>query len=199
MGTMSTRQRIGVFGGTFDPIHNAHLLMARNALEEASLDRVIFVVASIPPHKQDSTHASPENRVQMVHAAIADEPGFEVSEMELHREGPSYTADTLRDLQELNPESELFMIIGEDSLVDFPKWRQPEVILEYARLLVLPRPGYNIAIHESLEGHYDMLPFQESGVSSTGVRSALEQGEPLVGMVPEQVVKMIEERGFYGS
>jgi nicotinate-nucleotide adenylyltransferase len=195
---MTQARRIGVFGGTFDPIHKAHLAMAHTAMDAGRLDTVVFMVASIPPHKQDSTHASPEDRLAMVEAAIADVEGFDVSDRELHREGPSYTADTLRDLQAEYPDAELFMIIGEDSLVDFPKWRQPEVILDYARLLVLPRPGCDTPIHASLAGHYDLLPFDESPISSTAIRHALEAGESLTAMLPAPVIQFIEDRGLYG-
>lgn len=195
---MTQSRRIGVFGGTFDPIHRAHLSMAHTAKDAGQLDTVVFMVASIPPHKQDSTHASPEDRLAMVKAAIADVDGFEVSDMELRREGPSYTADSLRDLQAENPDAELFMIIGEDSLVDFPKWRQPDVILEFARLLVLPRPGCDTPIHESLAGHYDLLPFDESSISSTAIRNAMKTGESLTAMLTPAVIQFIEDRGLYG-
>ena len=199
MVAMNQAQRIGVFGGTFDPIHNAHLSMARTAMETASLDKVLFVVSSIPPHKQNNTHASPEDRVAMVEAAIKGETRFDVSDMELRREGPSYTADTLKELQEEYPEATLFMIIGQDSLVDFPKWRQPEVIMNHAHLLVLPRQGSDTPIDSSLDGHYDMLPFVKSTLSSTKVRTAIKQGEPIDSMLPRKVEELIKERGLYGS
>lgn len=195
---MTHRQRIGIFGGTFDPIHTAHLVMARAAMDSASLDTVLFVVAAIPPHKQHATHASPEDRLAMVEAALTGEANFEASGIELEREGPSYTADTLRVLHTLHPDADLFMIIGEDSLVDFPKWREPKAILELARLLVLPRPGINVPIHPSLEGQYDFVPFEASTLSSSEVRDALEKGELLEGMLPTKVQALIEERGLYG-
>ncbi len=195
---MTHPTRIGIFGGTFDPIHHAHLAMARAAMIAGSLDTVLFVVASIPPHKQNDTHASAEDRLAMVEAAVADESGFEVSRIELDREGLSYTADTLRALHMLHPEADLFMIIGEDSLVDFPKWREPAAILDLVHLLVLPRLGIAAPIHDSLTGHYDLVPFEESAISSTGVRDALASGELLSEMIPASVLGVIEERGLYG-
>lgn len=195
---MTQPKRIGLFGGTFDPVHHAHLAIARTALDTASLDTVLFVVAAIPPHKQNDTHASPADRLAMVKAAVKNEPRFEASGIELEREGLSYTADTLRTLKTLHPEAEFFLIIGEDSLVDFPTWREPEAILDHARLLVVSRPAIEQLIHSSLEGHYDRLPFTESTLSSTQVREALAKGDPVNDALPEAVLAVIQERGLYG-
>jgi nicotinate-nucleotide adenylyltransferase len=190
--------RIGVFGGTFDPIHNAHIDIGRAARDQARLDRVLFVVAHVPPHKQDLTDASAEDRFAIVDAALADEPGIEASRIELDREGISYTADTLQTLRDLSPSAELFLIIGMDSLIDLPSWRDPDRIIECARLLVVPRPG-EWHPPEALEGRYEVIDFDQVDVSSTCVRARIERGEDLGGVVPDAAAEIIRAKGLYGS
>lgn len=190
--------RIGVFGGTFDPIHTAHIEIGRAALAQADLDRVLFVVACVPPHKQDQTDASAEDRYAIVEAALASEPGMEASRVELDRDGVSYTADTLETLHEQHPGAELFLIIGMDSLIDLPRWREPDRILKLARLLVVPRPGEWHAPAE-LDGKYDVLDFAPVDVSSTDVRARIASGQGLDGALPDAAVKLIRKKGLYGS
>jgi len=190
--------RIGVFGGTFDPIHCAHLNIGLAARDQVALDRVLFVVAHIPPHKQDSTDASAEDRYAMVSATIADEPGMEPSDLELDRDGVSYTADTLRTLRAQSPDAKLFLIIGMDSLIDFPRWREPENILALAKLIVVPRPGQWTPPSE-MEGQYQLLDFDHADISSTDVRARIESGADLDGIVPDAAAKLIREKGLYGS
>lgn len=194
---MSQPKRIGVLGGTFDPIHNTHLAMARAAMESARLDRVLFVLSARPPHKRDDTVASPEQRLEMIEAALEREAKFEACDIELHREGPSYMWETLRDLEEEHPGAEFFLIVGLDSLLDFPNWKDPEDILERARLLVAPREGDGRVVPASLEGKYDFVPFEESDVSSTDVRGRVSRGESIDALVPAGVVRLIRERGIY--
>ncbi len=196
---MSARQRIGVFGGTFDPIHNVHLNAARAALDQAHLDRVLFVVSARPPHKKDDTAATPEQRLDMVRAAIAGESRFEISDIEFHRDGPSYTHDTLAELARLNPQSELFLIIGDDSFAEFPSWRAPDAILAHAKLLVLPRPGKTRTAPDSMRGKYEYLPFQESDMSSTDIRRRVESGQSISGLVPETIEQFIHQNQLYGD
>jgi nicotinate-nucleotide adenylyltransferase len=194
---MAHSERIGVFGGTFDPIHNAHVAMAKAARDAAGLDRVLFVVSARPPHKnEEGPCASAEDRYRMVEAALCEEPGLEASRLELDRPGASYTVDTLKLLHKAEPHARLSLIVGLDSLVDLPKWRDPESILALAQLLVLPRPG-EYPIPQALEGHYQMVPFEETGISSTEVRQALSSGERVSGLVPQTVVKYIRSRGLY--
>jgi len=190
-------KRIGVFGGTFDPVHNAHLDIARAALAFAELDEVLFVVAARPPHKQSDTNATPEQRFAMVEAALESEPAMRASDLELRREGPSYTADTLRQLKNLHPGAKLFLIIGIDSLVDLPKWREPEAILERTTILVVPRPGDDWSIPEALDGKYAVLPFDQTVVSSTNVRQRLAEGSQVTDLVPRRVARLIESKGIY--
>ncbi len=194
---MAGRQRIGVFGGTFDPIHHVHLNAARAALDQAGLDRVLFVVSARPPHKKDDTVAAPEQRLAMVRAAIAGEPRFEASDVEFRREGPSYTHETLAELARLDPGSELFLIIGDDSFAEFPTWREPAAILAAATLLVLPRPGKARRAPESMRGKYEYLPFELSDMSSTEIRRRIAAGESISGLVPDAVEVLIRDTRVY--
>ena len=146
--------RIGVFGGTFDPIHAGHLAIARAAREQARLDKVLFVIAAAPPHKPGDSITPAETRVAMTAAAIAGVPGFELSRIELDRPGPSYTADTLNLLHEEMPEAQLFFIVGYDSALDLPKWRRPEEIVGAATLLIAPRPENTRPLPAFLEGRH---------------------------------------------
>lgn len=193
---MSKPERIGVFGGTFDPIHNVHLEIARAALREARLDRVLFVVSARPPHKHDTACASPEDRYTMVAAAIADEERMEPSRLEMDRKGPSYMWETLEALKVQYPKAMLFLILGADALKDLPHWRHPERIMAAARLLVVPRPGA-WDVPSSLAGHYDALRFSISPISSTEVRRRIAAGESLDHLVPSTVMRHILERGLY--
>ena len=194
---MSEQQRIGVFGGTFDPIHEAHVRIARTALKQAQLDTVLFVVAAHPPHKsRRKLQASSEERFTMVCAALADEAGLEPSRLELDREGPSYTAETLSLLQEQHPGAELYLIIGLDSLADLPKWRKPDEILARAHLLVAPRPG-EYEIPPEVEGRYTMLEMEPVEMSSTEVRQRAANGEPYGDFLPPPVREYVREHGTY--
>jgi len=188
--------RIGVFGGTFDPIHRTHVDIGRAALNHKGLDRVLFVVSADPPHKGDEITPA-DARYAMVEAALASEPGLEPCDLELHREGPSYTADTMKSLRALYPDAEFFLIIGQDALIDLPGWRSPQDILDEARLLVLPRPSEERPIPAVLEGHYEMLPFAESLMSSTEVRRRLAEGDAVADCLSPAVRDIARKRGLY--
>ncbi|NUM54690.1 MAG: nicotinate-nucleotide adenylyltransferase [Candidatus Hydrogenedentes bacterium] len=193
---MSDPCRIGVFGGTFDPIHNTHLAIARAARQQADLDIVLFVVSAQPPHKHGATFATAEDRLALVEAAVADVPGMRASRIELDRVGPSYTADTLETLHREYPQTELFLIIGMDSLIDLPKWRTPDRILARAHLLVVPRPG-DAEIPALVQGRHTMLDFPKSDVSSTDIRARIESGDPCADVLPPSVAALIQQRGLY--
>jgi nicotinate-nucleotide adenylyltransferase len=196
---VSEPERIGVFGGTFDPVHQTHIDIATAARDQARLDLVLFVVASIPPHKRHEVEASAEDRFAMVEAALQKERGFEASRLELERVGPSYTVDTLMALREQYRNAALLLILGEDSLADFPRWHSPERILEYADLLIVPRPGSEAEIPPGILRHCHFLEFQERPVSSTEIRDRIRTGTAVDGIVPLGVQKIILERGLYGA
>jgi nicotinate-nucleotide adenylyltransferase len=195
-GAPPAAQRIGVFGGTFDPVHNAHVAIARAALEHARLDRVLFVVAARPPHKSGGPYATPEERAALVDAAIGNEPGMELCRIEIERKGPSYMVDTLRTLAEMYPGAEFYLIVGEDSVEDLPRWKDAPAILERARILAVPRPG-SWRVDPVLEGRYERLPFEKTRASSTEVRERIVAGKPLDDLLPASVAALIAERGLY--
>ena len=194
---MSKGDSIGVFGGTFDPIHNTHLKIARTAIAAAGLDLVLFVVSARPPHKRGDTFATAEQRLAMVRAAVEREPKLEASDLELKRSGPSYTKETLMELEMAFPNARFWLIMGLDSLVDFPNWKEPEKIVSKANLLVVPRPGADMQLPSMLEGRYEMLPSSESELSSTEVRGRISSGKDVHGLVPSGVAQLIREEGIY--
>lgn len=188
--------RIGVFGGTFDPIHNVHIDIARAALNFAHLDRILFIVSARPPHKRGEYVAKPEERYAMVEAALANEPHMEASRIELDRQGPSYTTDTLQTLQEAYPGAELVLIVGMDSLADLPQWKNAQLILDQAAILAVPRPG-EFVVPAILQGRYKVLPFPKTDESSTYVRRHLSEGDNLDGRVPAAAAAYIHEHHIY--
>lgn len=194
---MNRPLRIGIFGGTFDPVHSAHLDIARAALSSAGLDKVYFVLAARPPHKRTATHASAEDRMAMVRAAVEADERFEASDVELVRDGYSYTIDTLKEFRLRHPGAELFLIIGYDSLIDLPRWRDSGQIVERCRLLVVPRLRINASPAPELAGRYQMLPFKETDVSSTDIRERIASGGSITGLVPAAVERIIREKGIY--
>ena len=189
--------RIGMLGGTFDPVHNTHLDIARTALKEARLDAVLFVVSARPPHKEGGTFATAEQRMAMVQAALAGEEDLEPSDVEMNQERPSYTCDTLRLLSERHRGADLVVILGLDSLADLPNWKEPESILSRATIVAAPRPGEHVAMPESLNGKYTLLPFPESDVSSTEIRRRVAAGESVSHLVPAGVGRLIDQEGIY--
>jgi nicotinate-nucleotide adenylyltransferase len=192
-------QRIGIFGGTFDPIHYTHLDVARVALTAANLDRVVFVVSARPPHKHDATQATPEQRLAMVEAALIHEPRMVASSVELRRSGPSYTYETLEHFAAEYPGAEFFLILGMDALKDLPKWKYPERILRRAHLLVVPRAEDNVEVPDSMKGKFTLLPFETSTVSSTDIRRRAASGEDLHDLVPPGTLRVMREERIYSA
>lgn len=195
---MSKPRRIGIFGGTFDPIHNTHLDIARAARDQAELDRVLLVVSAWPPHKHNGTVAPAEDRYALVQAAVTGEKGLEASRLELDREGPSYTADTLQQAQELFPWAALFLILGQDAVVDLPRWRNPSEILARAKLIVIPRAG-ETHVSPEIDTPYETLEFPVSRLSSTEVRERIRAGEPIDDLTPPPVARLIQKKGLYNA
>src|SRR3712207_5576514 len=136
--------RIGVFGGTFDPVHLGHLILAEQCREQAQLDQVWFIPAARPPHKQDRPLTPFAQRLEMLALALAGHPAFRADDLEKDRPGPSYTVDTLEEVRRRQPGQELELLIGSDCLPDLPRWREPVRILELAGLLVVARPGWPV-------------------------------------------------------
>lgn len=193
--------RIGLFGGTFDPIHLGHLILAEQCREACVLDQVWFIVAGAPPHKKgERTPVS--HRLEMVRIAIAGHPKFSVSEIEAKRPGPHYSVETLAEVRRERPEDELFFLIGADSLVDLPTWRQPEIIAGMATIVVVNRPG----IDENLGTLPDFGPgthplravaIPSIAIASKDLRRRMAEGRSIRFMVPRGVEAYIEAQSLY--
>ncbi len=195
-------KRIGIMGGTFDPIHNAHLLIAESAREEYSLDKIFFVTSGKPPHKSDLNVTKPELRHEMVAAALDGNPYFEADDYEVRKTDYSYTADTLLHYKGLYPGADLYFIIGADSLEYLHKWRKPEVITANAVLLTYPRAGDITRIIRAARQRLKAAQIGEIHaprfeVSSTLVRERVGEGKSIRYLVPERVAEMIERYGLY--
>jgi nicotinate-nucleotide adenylyltransferase len=192
--------RTGVFGGTFDPPHLGHLIVAQDVVEKLALDRLLLVPAAEPPHKPDSDPAPAALRARMVEAAIGNHPRLAMSPIELERPGPSYTVDTLRALRSSAPGDELFLVIGADQLRSFSAWRSPEEVARLARLVVISRDGDDLTDVDPGPGvSYQFVPVTRVDISSTEVRRRLVEGRPVRYWIPDGVLKVIREEKLYGT
>ncbi|MFN0092601.1 MAG: nicotinate-nucleotide adenylyltransferase [Acidimicrobiales bacterium] len=190
-------ERLGVFGGTFDPVHIGHLVAAVNALHVVSLDRVALVVANIPWQKQGSRHiCSAEDRLAMVQAAVAEVDGLEACDIEIRRGGESVTADTLQTLHAQDPSRRLFLIVGADAAAGLPTWRRLDEVRSLAELVIVDRPGGS-PLPEVGEWSAHRVEIPLLGISSSDLRARAAQGRPLRFLVPEPVRALIEERMLY--
>lgn len=192
--------RLGLFGGTFDPPHNGHVAVAKDVADALQLHRLLWIPAGEPPHKsqQDITPAS--LRLEMVFAAAAADARFEVSEAETERVGRSYTVDTLRALRRRFPHATLYFIVGADEYDALGGWREPEQILELARLAVVDREGARAAdTIPDVAGAdaVDFVPVQRIDISSTQVRDHVAAGHDAADLVPPAVATIIEREGLY--
>jgi nicotinate-nucleotide adenylyltransferase len=189
--------RLGVFGGTFDPVHMVHLVLAEQCREQARLDRVLFVPAARPPHKRDVALSPFARRVEMLQLAVSGHPVFQISEIEKDRPGPSFTADTLRALRQQYPDDELFLLIGSDSLRDLPTWYEPEQIAELATLLVVLRPSVPLPgdLPKPFRAQTVEMPLLE--ISSRDLRQRVREGRTIRYFVPRAVECYIETHGLY--
>jgi nicotinate-nucleotide adenylyltransferase len=183
--------RVGVFGGTFDPVHVGHLAIANAALESVPLDRVLFVPARRAPLKERGPVADEEDRLRMLELAVAGEPRFSVSRVELDRAGPSYTVDTL---EELAGGGDLFLILGSDAMANLPRWKDADRIAELATLTVAERPGAPERVGDAPIVRFDAPRLD---ISSRELRARAARGLSLRYLVPEPVWRHIEARGLY--
>lgn len=197
------KQRIGVFGGTFHPVHNGHLALAKHAAEALEIDRVLFVIDRIPPHKTLAEGADDAERLEILRLSVADETLFAVEAMELQREGKSYSVDTLRELKQRYPESELYFFMGSDMLNSFTSWRSPEEIAKLASLVCTIRGGQSGGEEQTaadLHARYGanvILLKEVSDLSSTIVRQRIHDALPITGMVPPKAAHYIYLKGCY--
>lgn len=194
--------RIGVFGGTFDPVHIGHLVAAVNARDALDLDRVLLVVANVPWQKVGERAVSPAlDRLAMVEAAAQAADGVEASDIEIRRGGSSYTADTLADLRRIDPTAELFVIVGADVVGGLDTWERIEAVRDQATLVVVNRPGSDATplLPALLEIGWRVVAIEVPAlqISSTDLRERAKGGRPLDYLVPEGAIAVIRERALY--
>ena len=191
--------RVGVLGGTFDPIHCAHLILAEQAREQLVLDKVLLIPAGDPWRKAGREITPASLRLEMVRLAASGNPLFEVDDREVRREGATYTVDTLRELRaELAEDDDLFLILGEDALADLPNWKQPEALAEYATIVVAPREGVEVPTTLPFDpATIERVDMPYVDIGSTDLRRRARLGRTLRYLVPEPVRQFIEDRGLY--
>lgn len=218
--------RLGLFGGSFNPIHNGHLGLARQAVEALPLDRLLFIPTGDPPHKREQALAPARDRYRMVQLAIAGHPAFDISDIELTRPGKSYSIDTVRELQRRSkPGTQLFFLIGLDAFLDFPTWRAPQALLELCHMVVIARPGtsfrtlatmpllpvVSLRDLESLDAgtsrRLDIplptgpgiicLALPPSPISASDIRQRIQCGTTLANLLPPPVESFIIQHRLY--
>ena len=203
---MNQAKRVGMIGGTFDPIHIGHLIIAEEARTRLELQQMVFVPAGRPPHKLDHEIADAESRVAMVRLAIADNPHFAASRIDVDRPGPCYSIDTVRILQsQQGSETQVFFLIGSDSLSELPTWYQPERLLRLCQVVAVRRPGHQVdlgKVDRLLPGAGALIqvldaPFLD--VSSTEIRRRVHAGRSIRYLVPAPVEQFIREHGLYSA
>jgi nicotinate-nucleotide adenylyltransferase len=199
--------RIGIFGGTFDPVHMGHLILAEQAREQGRLDEIWFLPAPRPPQKDGQTITRFDARVEMLALAIAGNPTFKIDEIEKERTGPSYTVDTLAELRKRHPAHSFALLIGGDSLADFPTWRDPVGIIKQARLLVMVRPGVTVLSSAELAQRLglpdgaplslDLVQAPLIDVASRDIRRRVSEGRSIRYLLPRAVEIYIQDKGLY--
>ena len=203
MSTSRITKRVGVFGGTFDPIHKGHLAVALAVRDELDLDQVLFVVTSDQWLRENPPVASASDRLQMVELAVSGVPSFSASDIDIRREGSTYTVDTLNDLRaELGELATLFLIVGSDSALSMDRWKDGDLIPALATIVAVGRPGENLQIHALDESHpaigaeYIQGPMID--ISATRVRDLLSDNRVVGDLISASVAEFIEKQGIYG-
>jgi nicotinate-nucleotide adenylyltransferase len=199
-------EKIGIFGGTFDPPHLGHLILASEAWATLSLTRLLWVIAPDPPHKQSQAVSPLHHRLAMLERALAEDEAFEISTIEMEREGPHYSVDTMRLLREARPSAEFTFLIGGDSLRDIPSWHHPSEFLALCDALgVMRRPGDSIdltALESALPGISEKIRFIDAPlleISSREIRRRVAEGKPFRYYLPPKVYEYIREHRLYHS
>ena len=197
-GNWHMRPRVGIMGGTFDPIHNGHLVAASEVAWVYDLDEVIFVPTGRPVFKLDKQVTNAEDRYLMTVIATASNPKFTVSRVDIDRPGVTYTIDTLRDLRSQHPDAELFFITGADAVAEIMEWKDADQMWDLAHFVAVTRPGYSSPQGVRLpDGKVDTLEIPALAISSTDVRRRATHGEPVWYLVPDGVVQYIGKHGLY--
>lgn len=191
--------RLGLMGGTFDPVHHGHLVAAEEARVALELDRVLFVPAGQPWQKDDRTVTPPQDRYEMTVRAVQDNEHFEVSRVDLDRDGPTYTVDTLRSIAAIEPGAELFFITGADAILQILTWKDPEEALALATFVAVSRPGHDLAALDALAVARDVvrLEIPALAISSSDIRRRVAEGRPIRYLLPEAVRDYVDRHRLY--
>ena len=199
--------RIGIFGGSFDPVHQGHLILAENCREQAALDLVLFIPSAVGPHKTDGANSTDRQRCEMIELAIAGHESFRLSKLEIERGGISYTVDTLTELRQQHPEDELFLLLGDDSLERFDTWHEPQRICELSIPVVANRPGSGEIDLSVLEKHASTERYRQIcevtvdspmiEISSTDIRSRVSEEKSIRFLMPRGVERYIASHSVY--
>jgi len=199
MLNLSLQNRMGLFGGTFNPLHNAHIAVANNAMEQFGLAEIVFIPSGTPPHKKVAGGVDKEMRYTMVKDALSATPYFSVSRIEIDRHGPSYTIDTIEAMREVYPQG-LCFIVGADLLADIETWKKPEALLRSIPFIVAPRARITEEAFTSPRftgAQIHWLRMQQVDLSSSWVRKRIRQGQPIEKWVPEEVINYIKQHRLY--
>lgn len=191
------QKRIGIMGGTFDPIHMTHLYMAEVVKVECCLDEVWFMPAGTPPHKMGNVISSEEDRITMVEKAISSVPYFQLSRIECERKGPSYTVDTMKKLKQEYPESIFYFIIGADMVEYLPKWERIEELVKLVCFIGVGRPEWEQSQKHAFSKYVTKVEMIPSYISATAIRERKRAGKSIRFLVPEEVYSYIEEKHLY--
>ncbi|MFD1203047.1 nicotinate-nucleotide adenylyltransferase [Leucobacter albus] len=194
---MTNRRRVGVMGGTFDPIHHGHLVAASEVAKSFDLDEVVFVPTGQPWQKSNVSQS--EHRYLMTVIATASNPQFTVSRVDVDRDGPTYTVDTLRDLKRLMPDAELFFISGADAVKQIVSWKDVEKLWELAHFIAVSRPGHELSLSGLSHDNVSLLEIPALSISSTDCRERVSRGYPVWYLVPDGVVQYIAKHGLYSE
>ena len=198
--SLAGASRIGIMGGTFDPIHHGHLVAASEVADRFDLDEVLFVPTGNPWQKADREITAAEDRYLMSVVATASNPRFSVSRVDIDRGGPTYTLDTLRDLREQFPDAKLFFITGADALSSIMSWRHWEEVFELAEFVGVTRPGYELTeemFPEEIQRRVHLIEIPAMAISSTDCRKRAQEGRPVWYLVPDGVVQYIAKNRLY--
>lgn len=193
-GKSVNKKKIGILGGTFNPIHYGHLILAEQVLGQLNLDRVIFIPTYLPPHKSDKEIIAASDRLKMIELAVKGNPHFSVSDIEIRRKGKSYTIDTLRAIKSSYSSAELFFICGSDLVAEIPTWKDSDELIKMARFVLAKRPGFG----KRLTGkNFLKIGVAQVDISSSLIRKLIRQGRSITYLTPYVVVKYIEKHKLY--
>lgn len=189
--------KLGIFGGTFDPPHIGHLIVADNVKEQLNLEKIIFIPSYQPPHKFESNSAKPLQRFEMVELSIKNNKDFQVYDIEIQRKGKSYTIDTINTLTLIHPQAQFYLIIGMDNLIEFPQWKSPHEIISRVELVVMNRPGYDKPLKSEFSKYATFVRVPNIDISSSEIRRRVKMGRTIRYLVHQDVEKYINLNGLY--